>query len=311
MRLRSPRLSWILPAFLLASAAIAGEVGFVEDFALARDRSAALRQLIPGTEDYYFYHALHALQTEQYDQAVALMKPWLERFGQTPRLTEVQIRHALLTYDRDPQKTLAYLRNKLSLRFDHQRVVPGAVPNLPTVLDPRVIARATLKSESLSRWANLDNFEDSALDWLAADSLDWERRRNLLQRLRRPDVPNLPRLVAEDLRAPHPQEFGAYPIHHQMTLAQLDELLKLRPDLLNQQAHVRAWVAKLQPGADEDWRHDAALTRAYLDRLLAFVRRLAPAHNALKAHVLYHRLVLDRSQAVADKAVFLEYLNLP
>ena len=110
MRPGSPRLAWILPAILLASAAVAGEVGFVEDFALARDRSAALRQLIPGTEDYYFYHALHALQTEQYDQAVGRTKPWLERFGQTPRLTEIQTRHALLTYDRDPQKTLAYLR---------------------------------------------------------------------------------------------------------------------------------------------------------------------------------------------------------
>ena len=124
-------------------------------------------------------------------------------------------------------------------------------------------------------------------------------------------MPNLPRLVADDLRAPHPQEFGAYPIHRQMTLAQLDELLKLRPDLLNQTAFVRAYVAKLQPGADEDWRHDPALTRAYLDRLLAFVRRLAPVHNALKAHVLYHRLVLDRSQGTFDKALFLEYLELP
>src|SRR5262245_15435104 len=281
MRTRFSRLAWVLPALLLASAAVAGEVGFVEDFAPARDRSAALRQLFPGTEDYYFYHALHALQTEQYDQVVALTKPWLERFGQTPRLTEIQTRHALLTYERDPQKTLAHLRNKLSLHFNHQRVIPGAVPNLPTTLDPRVIARAMLKADSMNRWANLDNFEDSALDWLAADSLDWERRRNLLQRLRRPDVPNLPRLVAEDLRAPHPQEFGAYLVHRQMTLAQLGELLTLQPDLLNQQALVQAWVAELQPGADEDWRHDPALARAYLDRLLALARRLAPAHNAL------------------------------
>src|SRR5437764_2712221 len=98
-------LARFVPALILASVAVAGEVGFVEDFALARDRAAALRQLIPGTEDYYYYHALHALQTEQYDQAVALTKPWLERFGQTPRLTEIQTRHALLTYDRDPQKT--------------------------------------------------------------------------------------------------------------------------------------------------------------------------------------------------------------
>src|SRR5437868_6020504 len=174
MKRTTARPVWACLGLLLASAAAADEVGFVEDFALARDRAAALRQLIPGTEDYYFYHALHYLQTEQYDQAAALTRPWLERFGQTPRLTEIQTRHALLTYDRDPQKALAYLRNKLNLRFDHQRAVPGAVPDLPTALDPRVIARATLQADSLARWANLDNFEDSALDWLAADALDWE-----------------------------------------------------------------------------------------------------------------------------------------
>ena len=33
------------------------EIGFIEDFALAADRKEALRQLIPGTEDYYYYHA--------------------------------------------------------------------------------------------------------------------------------------------------------------------------------------------------------------------------------------------------------------
>src|SRR5437763_9637923 len=148
MRSLSPRLAWVLPALLLASAAVAGEVGFVEDFALARDRSAALRQLIPGTEDYYYYHALHHLQTEQYDQAVALTKPWHERFGQTARLTEIQTRHALLTYDSDPKRSLDYLRLKLGLRFDHQRVTPGGAPNLPTALDSQIISRNTLKAHS-------------------------------------------------------------------------------------------------------------------------------------------------------------------
>jgi len=29
---------------------------YVEDFALCKDRTVALKQLIPGTEDYYYYH---------------------------------------------------------------------------------------------------------------------------------------------------------------------------------------------------------------------------------------------------------------
>lgn len=298
-------------AFLWMSAAVAGDVGFIEDFALSKNRADSLRQLIPGTEDYYYYHSLHHLNTEQFEKVEALARPWLERFGQTPRFIEIQTRYILLTYERNPQRSLDYLRNHLGLRFDHQRAVTGGALNLPTALDPKRIARPALQADAFARWRNLDNFEDAALDWLASENLDWERRRNLLQRLQRPGVANLPRLVAEDLNAPHPVEFGTFAIHRLMTLAQLEELVRLRPGLLNQTVFVQTWVSKLHPGADEDWRRDPARMRAYLDRLLSFVRRLDPAHNSLKAHVLYHRLVLDRSRGVYDKTLFLEYLKLP
>jgi hypothetical protein len=291
--------------------AAAGEVGYIEDFALAKDRVAALRQLIPGTEDYYYYHCLHYLNTEQFEKADELTKPWLQRLGQTPRLTEIQTRHALLIYPRNPEPSLTYLRNRLNLRFDHQKLVIGAVPNLPTALDPKLISRETLRAFSFTHWQNLDNFEDSALDWLAGENLNWERRRNLLQRLARPDLANLPKLVADDLQSPNPQPFGAFAIHRQLTLAQLDELLRLRANLLNEMALVQTWISKLHPGADDDWRHDPALTRAYLERLQSFVSRLAPAHNSLKAHVLYHRLAFDRAQGTYNKERLLAYLQLP
>jgi hypothetical protein len=289
----------------------AGELDFVEDFALAKDRAVSLRQLIPGTEDYYYFYCLHYLNTEQFEKAEELTKPWLQRLGQTPRLTEIQTRHALLIYSRNPERSFTYLRNRLALRFDHQKSLGGAAPNLPTTLDPKLIARSTLRAFSMAQWQNLDNFEDAALEWLAADTLNWERRRNLLQRLTLPDLANLPKLIAEDLQSPHPQDFGAFPIHRQLTLAQLEELLRLRPELLNHMALVQTWINKLHPGADADWRHDPALARAYLDRLQAFVSRLEPVHNSLKAHVLYNRLLFDRTQGIHDKDRFLAYLQLP
>ena len=300
-----------IAAMMFASSVAAADIGFVETYALAADRAAALRQLIPGTEDYYYYHCLHLLQTERYDDLGAMTRPWRERYGQTQRLTEIETRHALLTYDRDPKKTLDYLRDRLNLRFDHQREVAGIAPNLPTALDPRMIARDILRADSLRRWNDLQNFEDIGLDQLAAADMSWEKQRNLLQRLLRPDVPNLAKLVADDLTAPHPQEFGAYPIHGKLTLAQLDELLKLRPALLTQPKFVQTWAAKLQPGADDDWRRDRTVTRSYLERLQAFVGRLAPTFNSLKAHVLYQRLMFDRAEGVYDKARFLAYLRLP
>src|SRR6516162_3318254 len=121
------RCVWIWPAYavFLASMASAGEIGYIEDFALAKDRAASLRQLIPGTEDYYYYYCLNYLNTEQLDKAAELTRPWLERYGKTPRLTEIQTRHALLTYERNPQKSLAYLRNHLGLLYNQQRIIPG------------------------------------------------------------------------------------------------------------------------------------------------------------------------------------------
>src|SRR5437879_486547 len=125
---------WLIWAILAASAAMANEVGYVEDFALAKDRAASLKQLIPGTEDYYYYHCLHFLNTEQFEKVEEFTKPWLQRFGQTQRLTEIQTRNALVSYHRNPERSLDYLRKHLGLRFDHQKVVVGAAPNLPTAL---------------------------------------------------------------------------------------------------------------------------------------------------------------------------------
>ncbi|MFO0926018.1 MAG: hypothetical protein U0736_03140 [Gemmataceae bacterium] len=304
------------PAALTCSLAMldpaeGGDIGYVEDFALAKDRADALKALIPGTEDYYYYHCLHLLNTGQFDKVITLTRPWLERFGQTARLTEIQTRHALLSYDKDPKNTLAYLTRRLNLHFDHQKETVGPAPGLPTALDPKLISRPRLLADSLARWTNLDNFEDVALDWLAGEDLNWERRRNLLQRLQRPDIAGLIPLIVADLQAMHAPDFGAYPVHGLLTRAQLAQLLKQRPDLLNHAFLVRAYVTRLQPGADDDWRRDRKLTEAYLDRLQKFVARLAPVHNALKAHVLYHRLAFDRAAGVYDPERFLAYLQLP
>src|SRR5205807_323775 len=125
------------------------------------------------------------------------------------------------------------------------------------------------------------------------------------------DLPNLSKLVSDDLSAPHPQSFGAYNVHRQMTLAQLDDLLKFKPKLLNETAFVTAYITKLQPGTDDDWKRDRKLARAYLERLQAFADRLDEVHNALKAHIAYHRLIFDRAEGNYSKDRFVEYLKLP
>ena len=302
----------LLTVLAMARYAHAQEIGFAEDFALAKDRAKALQSLIPGTEDYLFYHCLHALNTEQFDKAKVYFQPWLEAFGETPRYKELRLRHALLTYGRDPEGTLAHLRHLYGLRFDHQREITGGSPNLPTALDPTLIARDTLKARAFTLRNLLNPFDNAALDGLATESwTDPNLRRNFLQRLIRPDVPNLAKLVADDLAAVNSGGFTSIPVHAMMTQTQLEELLRLRPDLKDQGNYVWTRMQKLHPGHDEDWRRDPVKTEAYLERLLTYVRTLAPAHNALKAHVLYHRLAFDRTRGTYDRARFLEYLALP
>ncbi|WP_425615021.1 hypothetical protein NA78x_004909 [Anatilimnocola sp. NA78] len=296
----------------LWGAATGGEIDFREDFALSRDRTKALAQLIPGTEDFYYYHSLHYLATEQFEKVDQLLPNWVQRHGETGRVWEIRTRQHLLTYEKNPDKSLAYLRTRLGIHFPHQKEVLGAEPNLPTVLEAVAVSREQFinRAKPYSN-DNLEQYEESALEWLLATELNPLQRRSLLTRLQRPDHPNLVKLIVADLNHEHSGGFGSLGIHNQLLLAQLDELVKLKPDVLNHQRFVQAYIVRLQPNADEDLRHDPKVLEAYLDRLQAFAERLSAAHNSLKAHVLYNRLVLDRQRGMYNKARFLAYLQLP
>jgi len=72
--LRFARFLLVLPFLaILPSTGFAEEIRYSEDFALARDRAEALRQLISGTEEYYYYHCLYYQHTEQFDQVDELL----------------------------------------------------------------------------------------------------------------------------------------------------------------------------------------------------------------------------------------------
>ena len=290
----------------------AQEIGFIEDFSLAADREEALKQLIPGTEEYYYYTCLHLQNNGQFDRVDKLLADWIRRHNVTGLVREIQNRQALLTYEEQPQKTLAYLQKQLSLHFNHQRDTVDRAAQLPTELDPNLISRERLMQAALRRHRNsLNGFEDSALDWLAEESLDAARRRDLIKRLQRPDVAGLPQLVADDLDTKNSSGFGSFNVHRQMTKAQLDELLQIKTVLRNQTNFVNSYLAKLRPSPDVDWQNDMDEQRAYLNRLWGYVRTLSPVHNSLKAHVLYHQLVVDELQGRYDKSKFLTYLKLP
>lgn len=298
----------------LAFSTAAGEIGFLEEFSLAVDRDAALKQLIPGTEDYYYYHCLNYQNSGQLDKVQPLLKLWIQRYTRTARVVEIEHRQALLQYDKEPKATLAYLIGRLGVQFNHQRQaeVNAAQALLPTTLDPKEIDPARLLARALTnRPLTTEAIESAGLELLAGKIPNEEVRRSLLSRLTRPDFPGLVKLIDEDLSVRTSGGFGSLGIHSQLTQAQLDELVKLRPDLINDANYVNAYMSKLRPSEDVDMMQDLAARKAYLERLWKFVEPLAPAFNSLKANVLYTLLEFNRSQGEWDKDLFMKYVTLP
>jgi hypothetical protein len=289
----------------------AQEIGYLEKFSLADDRAIALKDLIPGTEEYYYYYCLHYQNTGQLAKVEELLPIWIDRYKYTPLVEEIRNRQALLSYDADSKKSIAFLTERLGLQFDHKKVIAGENPGYPARLDPKEISFATLYKRASDHSANLDGLEPHALDEVAQRDLDALRLRDLLSRLVRPDLPNLPALVAKDLDNAQSGEFGSLPIHKIMLRDQLDELLRLRPDLGSNVEFIKATIARIRPSADIEWKRDPEARLDHCNRLWEYVRGLAPAFNTLKANVLHERLILDRNRGVYDKDRFLEYIKLP
>ncbi|MBP8800556.1 MAG: hypothetical protein KBI41_03400 [Kiritimatiellae bacterium] len=298
---------------VLGTAAIAQEIGYVERFSLAQDREAALQELVPGTDDDYFYRALHAQNSGERDRFKEIMARWQrDRDGELVRpARELRDRQALLDYEREPQATLDYLRRELGLNFAHARRTEKRVSRAPSHFDNAALAPDALREHALRDPRSLEDLSDEGLAFVAAAKLTDDQRRSLLARLRRPDLPNLVDLVAADLAARGSRGFGHHPVHAQMTLSQLDDLLRRMPRLRNEQAFALAYLAALVPADEVDLDTDAAARQAYFERLWAYASTLEPAHNSLKVNVLYNRLRHDLTQGVFDRARFLEYLKLP
>jgi hypothetical protein len=309
------KLRWLACSVaLLAGALSAQEIGYIETFGLAPDREAALKELVPGTDDYYYFHSLQAQNTGQRERFREVVDRWVrERNGQVvDGARELLNRQALLDYDRDPQKTLQYLREQLDLHFDHARKTGERRSSAPTKLDITLISPQTLLKRALAvQPSNLEQIEDAGLDLAAGQPVTGDQRRNLLARLQRPDYPGLVDLILDDLRYRDSRGYGSLEIHKRLALAQLDDLLRKDGGLRNQVAFRDTYLARLAPENEADLETDRAAREAYLDRLWAFVRTLDPLHNSLKAHVLYHQLRLDQKQGSYNHDRFLEYLKLP
>ncbi|CAN5688056.1 hypothetical protein BH11VER1_BH11VER1_33680 [soil metagenome] len=289
------------------------EIGFIEKFALASDRTKVLGELVPGTDEYYFFHALHYQNTRDAAKFSDIMAQWKKRIPSSSKREIIDNREALLSYDADPQKTLQYLRNKLGVSFNHVQEVRDQKPNLPTTLDPALIARSVFEASALNNVGDLSGSSDAELVSLVRRkvALTDQQRRALLSRIQRPDVPNLVDLIILDLQTQESRGFGEFAIHRALLPEQLEALVTAIPALAVSETFVRTKMRKLAPSTDVNLEYDAEEREAWLERVWTYAKTLSPAFNTLKAQVQYQRLDHDRHKGVYDRERFLEYLKLP
>lgn len=310
IRNRSWRLLWLVVVGLTTVNGEGEEVGFVETYALAKDRPAVLAQLIPETEDYFYYHVLFYQTTGKIADAQAQLDAWVAKFGWTERANSMRARQMMLTYSTNRAQTIEYLRRQLGVNLDATPPQRDRAAELSTDLDNgRVDYQNNLKA-AIESDRSLGNIDDRAL----LDAIPWTENidtlRSWLQRIQRVDVPNLSELVSKELQEKRSAGFGWAKIHAMMTLKQLERLAELNPEIKQNDRYVQAVLQRLRPSEDESLS-DREVMRAHLETLEKFAMGLPQSQRNLQASVLHRRLVFDRQEGVYDRERFKKYLDYP
>lgn len=292
-------------------------IGFIERYALAADRETVLSELVPGTEDYYFYHCLHYQVTGQLEKAEVLLAQWKQdnRARGSSYLPGIEDRQRILTYATSPDRTVNYLRQRLGLRFDHRAPVAAGQRYYPSQLD-----NAMLRQDALVTGTEVANDQLTraglrllAKRLLAQGATDAGLLEYLLQRIDGPWINDLDALVIAELklRRPEARTFGDRPAHRFLTLEGLQRVAQQVPEVAHASELVAEVLLRLRPSDDSDIHQQPEVRAEYLRRVDAYVSELPSTYDGLKAATLYQRLQSDLAMSRPNRETLLRYLRLP
>ncbi len=308
-------LGWLLTGVLLAIGIVipasAQEIDMLEQFALAKDRAAVLAKLIPGTEEYFYYHTLHYQNTDRLADAEKTLKDWIGRHNLTQLARQMMMRQMLLAYNAHPNETLAYFIRELGVQLNHELPATVRQRQLPSTFDQQRIDESALIKQAIANSGNLGQLTHVGLLQVNANELPIHQLRELLTRYDVIAQPQLVAWIAKELSDQHSQGFGAIAIHHRLTLDQLKELQKLKPDLIGNQQYVNEVMQRLRPAAGVIIDASPEVEIEYRQRLVEFTRTLPSQFISLRVATLYHLLDALRKQGRYDADLFLEYVKLP
>ena len=284
-----------------------------EALALSDDRTEALAQLLPGSEDHDYHRCLHAQHTGHLDEAEKILHTWPERHGHTAGYNRLELRQLLCRAAVAPSGVADKLRDQFHVSHWHEKEVEEVDPRRPTKVAEGAFDGVSLLQQAVDHDSNLTQVTDEGMYELLDWSLDPTRRRVLLGRISHTPQPELVALIAEDLAIKNSGGFGSLAIHQQLTLHQLHDLAARTRELRGHIGWVSAVVQRMVPARsvvdlelDRDGRH------AFLERVWHFLADLPPAINSLKAHVLWHLLDSGRRRGISvDTKLLAAYLQLP
>lgn len=293
-----------------SNALMAQSIETLEALALAPSRRDALAQLIPGTEEAFYFATLVAQAEGNLPEAEATLRAWESAFPRSTMAASLRDRQLWLDYPQKPQALIDRVIGRLQPNLQHAAPLSNPGASLPSRLDETLLAIEKKIEEAIAADPSLAKLNTEALPQLVARPLPIESLRALLHRLERVDPPGLVDAVARELSAKDSAGWGSLPIHSRMTLAQRQQLAKLQPKLLANDLFVRQWLERLRP--DAPWEvllpNDRRQRLADLEQ---FSLQLPDSLNSLKATILHHRLVWDAVDGIYDAASFDRYLRLP
>ncbi|WP_146518142.1 hypothetical protein [Stieleria varia] len=297
---------------------MAEPIGVMERYALTKDREAVLAELIPGSDDYFFYHCLYYQTSGQLEKADAVLADWLKSHQGRPTdlIDAMTDRQRLLTYQQSPQRTIDHLINRLGVNLDHSPPIIKGERRFPSRLDDALLNIDTLVNDALRL---NDQLKPVGMRNLAKRFLSGKTAglsiglTDFLKRVDGPYIDDLDQLVIRELseRPAKDVRFGDLSAHNQLTGPELDAVAAKIPAIKDDNAFVSAKLARLRPSDDTDLSQQPAVRHDYLQRVEAYVRTLPASYNSLKASATYRLLESNLRSGQFDQALFLRYLQLP
>ncbi|GAA5495012.1 hypothetical protein Rhal01_01182 [Rubritalea halochordaticola] len=325
MKVHAVVIAFCLSASLKLAADPANPVE--ERWVLADDKSTVLKTLTPGTDDYFFYHALYQQHQGNREAYLKHIQAWEEKLRKnqesTPeRLRQLENRQALLNFESDNESLKRdgqrHLTNYLDLTLHHDKPLSREEIHLPSSVDADKISAEAFEKNLVGHLPSqrLRQMTTAKLRAMVASERAWdqETRKTLLGKVKRADIPGMEKLLQANFSDERNElKFEDVACHRNLTAPQLDALSKQFPQLLQNKTFVKIRLERLRgtPSQELDMRRNPEKLIAWLEKVDEFTQTLPPHFNTLKAETLHHLL---RCKADADEYpldLFVRYLTLP